>query len=206
MTAALDGGINVTRGCDNYGARSMPEDAHGAPHDDADPDPDSDERVTAFVATLAARSVHTRRAYRHDVAEFATWCGRGGCPDLAALDHRALRRYLAYLQSRGFARTTIARKAAAVRAYVRYLRRTGVVTRDVSLELRAPKVAKKLPRFPRAAEAASLIGAAEAGAELPVDEGVDPAAQARGASRSRGARAAVRRRIARERMLRARRH
>ena len=61
-----------------------------------------------------------------------------------------LRRYLAYLQTRGFARPTIARNAAAVRAYVRFLRRTAVFTRDVAVDLRTPKGRKTLPRVPRA--------------------------------------------------------
>ena len=37
-------------------------------------------------------------------ASSSQWCERGGCPDPSALDHRALRRYLAYLQTRGFSR------------------------------------------------------------------------------------------------------
>ena len=102
-----------------------------------------------FVATLTAVSPNTRRAYAHDVAEFATWCERGGCPDPADLDHKVLRRYLGYLRTRGFARTSIARKAAGVRAYVRYLRRSGVLSRDVAVDLRSPKGVRRLPRVPR---------------------------------------------------------
>src|SRR6476659_6554816 len=103
----------------------------------------------AFAATLTALSPHTRRAYTHDVDVFVAWCERGGCPDPAALDHRVLRRYLAYLQTRGLARPTIARNAAAVRAYVRFLRRRAVLSRDVAVDLRTPKGRKKLPRVPR---------------------------------------------------------
>jgi integrase/recombinase XerC len=121
---------------------------------------ESSPLVRGFVATLAARSPHTRRAYTHDVDEFVTWCERGGCPDLSRLDHRVLRRYLAYLQTRGFARPTNARKAAAVRAYVRYLRRQHVLERDVAVELRAPRGRQKLPRVPRAADADALLRSA----------------------------------------------
>jgi integrase/recombinase XerC len=117
--------------------------------------------LEGFLATLAARSPHTRRAYAHDVAEFVTWCERGGCSDIEQLDHRVLRRYLAYLQTRGFARATNARKAAAVRGYVAYLRRQGVVPRAVAVELRAPKRRQRLPRVPRRAEAEALLAAAE---------------------------------------------
>jgi integrase/recombinase XerC len=118
--------------------------------------------VDGFLATLASRSPHTRRAYAHDIAEFMAWCERGGCRDLSQLDHRALRRYLAYLQTRGFARSTNARKAAAVRAYVRYLRRQHVLPRAVAVELRAPKQRERLPRVPKRAEAEALLAAATA--------------------------------------------
>ena len=146
--------------CDSYGRR-MPAHAtgHGAGRHDAD----------GFAGTLAARSPHTRRAYTHDVAEFVTWCERGGCPDPAALDHRVLRKYLASLQTRGFARPTMARKAAAVRAYVRYLRRQDVVPHDVAVELRAPKGHAKLPRVPRQADAAAMLDAALLDAAGPAD-------------------------------------
>jgi integrase/recombinase XerC len=118
----------------------------------------------AFAATLTALSPHTRRAYTHDVEVFVAWCERGGCPDPAALDHRVLRRYLAYLQTRGLARPTIARNAAAVRAYVRFLRRRAVLSRDVAVDLRTPKGRKKLPRVPRKSDAAALLASAAASA------------------------------------------
>jgi site-specific recombinase XerD len=111
----------------------------------------------AFVASLTALSEHTRRAYGHDCREFVAWCERGGCPDLAHLEHRTVRRYLAYLQTRGFARPTIARKAAAVRAYVRFLRRRGVLARDVAAAVQSPPTPRKLPRMPKPADAADLL-------------------------------------------------
>ncbi len=123
---------------------------------------ETDTGVDAFEASLTGLSAHTRRAYAHDAAEFVTWCDRGGCKELGALDHRAVRRYLAYLGTRGFARPSIARKAASVRAYIRYLRRHGVLTRDVAAEVRAPRAPRRLPRMPAAREAATMLDAAAA--------------------------------------------
>ena len=116
---------------------------------------------SGFETSLTALSEHTRRAYTHDVREFVAWCERGGCPDPAALDHRSVRRYLAYLQTRGFARPTIARKAAAVRSYARYLRRRGVLHRDVAAAVQTPKEPRRLPRVPKAAETVSLLEGVE---------------------------------------------
>jgi integrase/recombinase XerC len=116
--------------------------------------------VAGFTASLAGRSEHTRRAYEHDVAEFVAWAERGGCPEPADADHRALRRYLAYLDTRGFATRTVARKAAAVRAYLRYLRRHGAIETDPGRSLRTPKGDARLPRVPRRDEAAAFLDGA----------------------------------------------
>jgi integrase/recombinase XerC len=116
--------------------------------------------VDDFLASLGAYSPHTRRAYEHDVREFVTWAERGACPEPAAADRRVLRRYLAFLSTRGFARRSVARKVAAVRGYLRYLYRTGVITADPGRALRAPKGEARLPRVPASAETAALLGAA----------------------------------------------
>lgn len=136
-----------------------------AKHRAKTPEHDAD----GFVLALTSLSENTRRAYAHDAREFVQWCERGGCPDPSELDHRALRRYLAYLQTRGFSRSSTARKAASVRAYLRHLRRRGVLARDVASAVQAPKGARRLPRMPRKKEAAALLDdlVDEAGADDP---------------------------------------
>jgi site-specific recombinase XerD len=127
---------------------------------------------SGFAGSLTGVSEHTRRAYTHDVDEFVAWCERGGCPDASALDHRALRRYFAYLQTRGFGKASVSRKAAGVHAYVRFLRRHGVVARDVAARLHTARGPKKLPRVPRRDDAVAMLDRA---AELAVDDaGDDP--------------------------------
>jgi len=115
-----------------------------------------------FASSLTGVSEHTRRAYTHDVEEFVAWCERGGCARAGDLDHRTLRRYFSYLQTREFSKASVSRKAASVHAYVRFLRRRGVLTRDVAARLRTARGTKKLPRVPRRDDAIALLdGAAE---------------------------------------------
>lgn len=136
-------------------------------------------RPDAFAESLTGRSPHTRAAYEHDVAEFVEWAARGGCPNPTALDHRTLRRFLAYLDTRGFARSTIARKAAALRAYLRFLRRQGVIDGDPGALLRAPKGANRLPRVIRTEEADDLLDEAVGAVDLvTAEQADDPAAVA----------------------------
>src|ERR1700686_4297915 len=133
--------------------------------------------VDGLVASLAGRSEHTRRAYEHDAAEFVAWAERGGCSEPAAVDHKTLRRYLAYLDTRGFARRSIARKAAAVRALLAHLRREGRLTTDPGRSLHTPKGDARLPRVPSAADAAALLDGANRAAATAVDD-PDPAVAA----------------------------
>lgn len=118
-----------------------------------------------FASSLTGVSEHTRRAYVHDVDEFVGWCERGGCARAGDLDHRALRRYFSYLQTRGFSKASISRKAASVHAYVRFLRRRGVLTRDVAARLQTARGTKKLPRVPRRDDATALLDRAVEGAD-----------------------------------------
>jgi integrase/recombinase XerC len=113
--------------------------------------------VEGFVASLTAASPHTRAAYERDLRQFVAWAERGGAEDPASVDHKVLRRYLAYLTTRGFARRSIARKAAAVRSFFAYLRRRGVLAADPSRALRTPKGEARLPRVPKAAELSALL-------------------------------------------------
>ena len=115
--------------------------------------------VEGFVASLTGSSPHTRKAYESDLRQFVAWAERGGAAGPEAVDHLVLRRYLAYLTTRGMARTTIARKAAALRAFFGWLRRRGVVAVDPTRNLRTPKGDRRLPKVPKAAEVATLLDA-----------------------------------------------
>jgi integrase/recombinase XerC len=115
--------------------------------------------VEGFVASLTGSSPHTRKAYESDLRQFVTWAERGGAAGPETVDHLVLRRYLAYLTTRGMARPTIARKAAALRAFFGWLRRRGVVAVDPTRNLRTPKGDRRLPKVPKAAEVATLLDA-----------------------------------------------
>ena len=113
--------------------------------------------VEGFIGSLTGSSPHTRKAYESDLRQFVTWAERGGASGPETVDHLVLRRYLAYLTTRGMARPTIARKAAALRAFFGWLRRKGVVATDPTRNLRTPKGDRRLPRVPKAGEVAALL-------------------------------------------------
>jgi site-specific recombinase XerD len=102
-------------------------------------------------------SPHTRAAYEGDVAQLVAWAERGGRDSPTSVDRIALRRYLAYLATRGYARRSIARKAASLRRYFGWLARQGLLPIDPAAGLSAPKGEARLPHVLRGAELDSLL-------------------------------------------------
>jgi len=105
-----------------------------------------DWQFEAFSRSLLAKSEATARAYASDLVGFARWAERAGHASPATVARLVLRRYLAYLGTRGYARASIARKAAALRAYFAWCRRHGLVREDPARQLSAPRTASRLPR------------------------------------------------------------
>ncbi|MGH9004393.1 MAG: tyrosine-type recombinase/integrase, partial [Acidimicrobiia bacterium] len=66
--------------------------------------------------------------------------------------------------TKGLARRSIARKAAALRAYFGWLRRRDLLAVDPSRGLRAPAGERRLPRVPRAADMTVMLDAPAPGA------------------------------------------
>lgn len=77
----------------------------------------AEERFLEFLAGARNLSPNTVAAYRRDLAHFADFLERAGIEDLSEVNHRTLRSFLANQQTRGYARTTVARRSACLRAF-----------------------------------------------------------------------------------------
>jgi integrase/recombinase XerC len=113
--------------------------------------PAMDEAIAAFRQYLTAEkraSVHTLRAYMHDLDELRAHATRtlGHAPALGELDVVVCRSYLASLHGANDA-VTIGRKLSSLRAFFRLAVRRRLVRSSPVAALRAPKRAKRLPMF-----------------------------------------------------------
>src|SRR4051812_31448869 len=70
-----------------------------------------------------------------------------------------LRRYLAFLTTRRYARRTIARKAAALRRYFHWLARTGAIASNPALRLSAQTGGGRLPEVLSRGDLETLLDA-----------------------------------------------
>lgn len=89
-------------------------------------------------------SEHTVRAYRADLDSLLRHLRRLGVDDVAGASLRHLRSWLANSQSRGQARTTLQRRAAAARVFFAWAEETGRTPTNPAATLRSPKVVRGL--------------------------------------------------------------
>ena len=100
-------------------------------------------------------SPHTVRAYVVDAGAFVAHLEAQGRDQI---DIVAVRSFLASLWGTNEA-ATIARKLSSVRAFLRFLKREGVIAENVALLLSAPKGKRALPRFLSVEHASALVEA-----------------------------------------------
>ena len=98
----------------------------------------------------------TRRAYGVDLAQLGDWAaGRGLEP--SDVSHRDLRRFAAVLGENGAAKSTVARKLAAIRTFYRQLVERGEVDNNPADLVPSPKKDAYLPQVLKADEVAELL-------------------------------------------------
>ncbi|MFO0796164.1 MAG: tyrosine recombinase XerC [Gemmataceae bacterium] len=109
----------------------------------------------------------TVKSYREDLTQalgFARERLKQGSVAVADWNTRLLRAFVAWLHEQNYAKSTIARRLAAVRSFGKYLCRQGVLQQNPALALRGPRLEKKLPHFLTVADVQKLLAAPDASA------------------------------------------
>ncbi len=121
-----------------------------------------------YMSDVRNLSANTIAAYRRDLYQFGDYLQRAGIDDLSSVDHRRLRGFLANQQTRGYSRTTVARRCACLRSFFHLLYERGILAGDPSTTLTFPVKGRSLPRFLSEVEAGNLIEEASHGGDLPL--------------------------------------
>lgn len=139
--------------------------------------PEANQARDAFLQRLVqerALSPHTRAAYQHDLAMLATWCDARGIADWSALDHGHVRLFGGQAHAKGLAPRSVQRLLSALRSFYGFLQREGLAGHNPAKDVRAPKVARRLPQTVDADLMQRLLDAAATEAASP-PEGADAA-------------------------------
>ena len=130
----------------------------------------------AWEAAVTLYAVHLRdermlaaptiTAYLSDVRQFAGFCAEFGIDDPEEVEPLVLRRWLGALAAESYARTSLARKTAAVRTFFALLLQRGLLAADPALQLSTPKVGRRLPKALRRDQVDALLNAPPADTPL----------------------------------------
>ena len=129
--------------------------------------PDVQQQLRGWLKELALvrrASSHSVTAYLHDVSGFFAFLfqhhGRAlALEELATLEERDIRSWLAYRAGRGYAKSSNARALSAVRTFFRYLNERVGIRNLAALQTATPKLDKPLPKAPTEIQAKIALDA-----------------------------------------------
>lgn len=122
-------------------------------------------QLDGFADASTSLSPRSLEAYRSDLRLFAGWMQRSGIESPDGVNRTAVRRYIAFMSTRRYARRTIARKVASLRRYFRWAVHTGLATEDPTIGVQVGGGASRLPRVLDRRDVDQLLGG-----PLPEDE------------------------------------
>src|SRR5438309_7500704 len=132
-----------------------------------------------YLHSVKNASPHTILNYRRDLEQFLAYLSPPGAqpPALTGVAHPMIREFVAHLHDHGLAKSSIARKLAALRSFFKYCVREGRLKENPARLVPTPKLPKRIP---------SVLSAEEMNGFLNQLSGLGPAASGRRAASKKG--------------------
>ena len=100
-----------------------------------------------YLHNMKKTSANTEMSYRRDLYKVQVFMENKGIADIGDVTKKDLDDYVADLEKQNFKAATISRNIASIKAFYHYLVDEGIVEEDVSEDLKAPKIEKKIPEI-----------------------------------------------------------
>ncbi len=100
-----------------------------------------------YLHNMKKTSANTEMSYRRDLYKVQVFMENRGIGDISDITKKDLDDYVADLEKQNFKAATISRNIASIKAFYHYLINEGVVVEDISEDLKAPKIEKKIPEI-----------------------------------------------------------
>lgn len=101
----------------------------------------------SYLHNIKKTSNNTELSYKRDLGKLCQYLVENGISDVNGITTEVLSSYIVYLGENHFAAATISRNVASIKAFFHYLYKEGIVEKDVSDGLKAPKIEKKMPEI-----------------------------------------------------------
>ncbi len=113
-------------------------------------------------------SDYTIKNYQLDLTDFFKYVDKSNI-DFLSIENIHVRGYLKYLDTCNLKNTTISRRISALRTFYNYLLEKGLVKSNIFLNVKNPKLEKKLPNYLNYTEIEELL----ASIDIKTDEGLE---------------------------------
>ena len=104
-------------------------------------------------------SSHTISNYHREIEQCLEFLEQEGVQEWSQVDRLVLRRYLAWLNSRGYVKASVARRLSELRSFGRFLQREDIVHANPFRAVVSPKLPKRLPKAISIADTVALLSA-----------------------------------------------
>lgn len=114
----------------------------------------------SYLHNVKHTSANTEMSYQRDLLKVCHFLETKGIPGVTQVSEGDLAAYIKSLEDQGLKAATISRNIASIKALFQYLVKEGKVSNDVSVNLKAPKIEKKVPEILTMDEVVALLNQA----------------------------------------------
>lgn len=115
------------------------------------------EAFISYLSSIKKMSENTIVSYRRDLNKLAAYLGEQGISRVEEISEFDLNDYVRQLDKQNFKASTISRNIASIKAFFQYLTNEGRIKEDISENLKAPKIEKKIPTIMTVEETERLL-------------------------------------------------
>ena len=119
-----------------------------------------EKEINAFITYLhnvKGTSANTEMSYKRDLEKVQHFMESRGIHEASEVSGQDLSDYVKYLEDNKFAAATVSRNIASIKAFYHYMVQEGMVEKDLSDSLKAPKIEKKIPEIMSPDEVVRLL-------------------------------------------------
>lgn len=114
----------------------------------------------SYLHNVKHTSANTEMSYQRDLLKVCHFLETKGILGMTQVSEEDLAAYIKSLEDQGLKAATISRNIASIKALFQYLVKEGKVSNDVSVNLKAPKIEKKVPEILTMDEVVALLNQA----------------------------------------------
>lgn len=124
------------------------------------------EAFISYLHNIKKTSSNTEMSYRRDLTKLRIYLEiTAGSPAVDEVTEENLKKYMAYMERKKFKASTISRSIASIKAFYHYLLKEGLIRKDISDCLKAPRVERKTPDILSVEEMEKLLNQPSGGSD-----------------------------------------